>query len=91
MGAILEYEELEAKDKTELKAKFKHLQDDLCYMYGHDTYAGHLGIKDGLVINELLVAPEKAEQMIEDNEKWGPAQAIRIGKTRWLVGGWCAS
>lgn len=83
--------------KTQVHDEFVGLQRELCYENGHGSYAGHLGIKNGLRVNDRVFdnAEVAREWIIEHNDKCECADAVKFkeddGSIGWLVGGWCSS
>lgn len=97
MGAQFETATFPDMSEAELKKAFARKQDELRAERGSGRYQGHLGLKDGLAIvrGRTFASLDEAEQEADDNDKSGPAVALRYedgdGKARWLVAGWCRS
>ena len=99
MGAVNQYEGFNGKLTTvELTKAYAKRQEELRHEYGNNPYAGHLGIKTGLVIRNLEPFETEREACVWiDNAsgKWDPAVAVkcknRKGELIWLVGGLCPS
>jgi hypothetical protein len=54
MGACFDSVKIPVCSKEELKNKFRDIQEDYCAESGNDTYAGHIGIVNGLTITSKL-------------------------------------
>jgi rubrerythrin len=81
MGADLNtYTVSEDLTTEQVRKHFKEKQQELCYEYGNDGYAGHLGIKPGLSIKSLVFDSEdEAYDYIQENsDKWDDAIAVRF-------------
>lgn len=91
MGACFETVTIKAKNEIELRDKFAQMQRDLCYQYGHDTYAGHMGIVEGLEVrHKTFTTRREAVEWLDNNcEKWREAIAVKVGPGEWLVGAVC--
>jgi hypothetical protein len=91
MGGEYQELELEASDEIAVKAQYYAIVEECLYDHGHSGYSGTFAEKaDVDVINELHTEAT-ARAILEENDKWGNSQAIRIGDTKWLVGGWCSA
>lgn len=79
MGATFDITKFPMMSPKELYKEFGIKQQELCEQFGNDTYAGHLGIKDGLDIeNRKFESFAEAERWIADNnEKWNSAVAVQ--------------
>lgn len=81
MGSCFESVKLPATNREEMIVKFKEQQEYLCNEYGSGTYAGHIGIADGVQISNQIFKTEKEASDYVENEakKWGPAIAVKVG------------
>lgn len=83
MGACSQVTLIPACSEQKLREKFADLQETLRIEHGNDTYAGHLGIADGLVIDKKAFknTNDAYDYIIHHDvaKKWGPAVAVRIG------------
>jgi hypothetical protein len=65
--------------KSELRDEFRGEQEEARDQYGNDTYAGHLGIKGGLDIEDGRIFKDENEAcdyIEEHNGKWDSALAV---------------
>lgn len=81
MGACFDSTTFKASDEKTLKESFSHHQECLRYDNGSDTYAGHMGIAQGISItSKSFKTVSEAEDYVEQNaQKWGPAIAVKVG------------
>jgi hypothetical protein len=94
-----------AEGKT-AKEAFSRVVDQAQYDYGHSGYTGTIAEKTSFVIIQDCQTREdayaKARELMDDDDdrisdKWGPAGAIRIPKTKkdasagYLFFGWASS
>ncbi len=67
---------------TDAREVFNRLVEDAQYEYGHGGYTGTIAEKNGYkIVAEPMTKEEgkkKAYEMIEDNDKWGPAYCIPL-------------
>ena len=90
MGSTWQQERVAGK-KSEQTA-FDELKSELLYNFGHDPYAGHLGLKDYLIV----VSPESKSENIEKRlgeymddgrfDKWDGAGCMELkgaAYTKW--------
>ena len=90
MGAEYQEVRLDAK-REDLAARFRVLQDQHGYEYGHG-YSGSFAECHGLEItDESFNHKEEASEWLQDHaKKFGPALAVRVG-WEWIIGAWCSS
>lgn len=81
MGSCFNTVKFNASSEKEMKDKFSRYQEDLCSNHGNDTYAGHLGIVNGVSVASKSFPTENAahEWICENTDKWDSAQAVRVG------------
>ena len=96
MGCNFNTAQLTATTEKEAREAADRLQMDLLDQYGHDTYAGHLGICSHVEVgSRTAVTAEEAEEAASDLcEKWGPALLFKLSGEDdgyWLLVGYCAS
>jgi predicted RNA-binding Zn-ribbon protein involved in translation (DUF1610 family) len=85
MGAQFDTYYPNTTDVRQAKDLFYGRQQELCEQYGNDSYAGHLGIKDGLTIEDTLFNTEQEalDWLHENNNKWGSAHLVKYkGKVK---------
>ena len=53
----------------------------MCSERGQDTYAGHIGIVNGLDISSQVFKDSRTaeEWLVNNTEKWGSAKAVKVG------------
>jgi len=82
--------------KAEVNKKCQEVFEQAAYNYGHSGYTGTLAEKSGMSVNildETFDTEQEAEKYIcdtLDNDKWGPADVVKVKGQGWLVGGWCS-
>jgi hypothetical protein len=78
MGANFAVYDTGTDSWEEAQDLFREYQQQECHNYGDDTYAGHLGIKDGLVLVSKTFASyaEAEEYLMDSNGKWEAAEAV---------------
>lgn len=81
MGACFDSVSFGACSREQLKQKFLDFQERSCHENGADTYAGHLGIVNGLTISpKIFKDASSAEDYVSENtQKWEPALAVQVG------------
>lgn len=81
MGACFDSVQFSASSNTELQRKFKDHQESMCGEQGQDSYAGHIGIVNGLSItSQVFKTHTLAEEWLENNtQKWESAKAVKVG------------
>lgn len=81
MGAMYDATTFEASDIQTLKKNFSNYQSNSCYEKGNDSYAGHIGIANGLAVTDKTFATiEEAEDYVFNRAvKWGSAIAVKVG------------
>lgn len=81
MGANFDSLTFKPCSKEELEKQFKTAQNEMCEEYGHDTYAGHIGIASGLRISSrsFKTQNDAYEWVSENAEKWESAVAVQVG------------
>jgi predicted RNA-binding Zn-ribbon protein involved in translation (DUF1610 family) len=80
MGAIYRTVTLIATNQEDAIKEAKLEMDDLRSEYGVDTYAGHLGIKDGITFMGDFDTEEEANKVLKSNDKWGNAYLVSYKK-----------
>jgi hypothetical protein len=78
MGSEFNYY-IHSGTKEDLQSGFAEHQQDERHMNGTDTYAGHLGILNGLVVSNItpFASMEQARDYIDENHsKWESALAV---------------
>lgn len=81
MGSCFDSRTLKASDEKTMREKFSHIKADACSEYGNDSYAGHIGMTNGLeVSSKVFKNANEAHNYVESNaQKWGPAIAVKVG------------
>lgn len=81
MGACFDSVTFKACDVETLHQKFEDYQDSMRCENGSDSYAGHIGIANGLNVSTMVFKDTKAANEYVSNraEKWGAAIAVKVG------------
>lgn len=81
MGACFDSVQFAASNTAELQKRFKDHQEGMCSDRGQDTYAGHIGIVNGLSITSQVFKDSKAgeEWLVNNTQKWESAKAVKVG------------
>jgi hypothetical protein len=82
MGASFEMVRIKSSNIEGALSHFKDIQSSLLVEYGCDSYAGHLGIKEGIEYKGHFDTEEQAEEMLNKNGKWSPAFLVSYGKIK---------
>jgi len=91
MGACNDGATIKAESVSDLKKKFKELQEELAYQHGH-SYSGTLAECSGI---KVVNCPETEKNDIfawiwDKCEKWEEALAVEVEEGVYLVGGMCS-
>lgn len=81
MGGEFNARVFQTDDSSEVKKEFDRWVADARYERGHGPYTGSIGEKDGLRfsgVGPFKNVDEAEEYLINNNEKWGPAEAVRF-------------
>jgi hypothetical protein len=95
MGASFASEIVKAKDKQELRTKFRELCDDARYMHGHGGYTGTFAEKDGISIlsppsGQEFWTTDQLDETDTADDKWGPVAAGLIAEGTYYLCGYCS-
>lgn len=85
-------------DERQVAKKFAKMQDEERRYYGDNPYGGNWSNFSGIKFlrNKQYAAGKKgqreaADWILDNHDKWGAALAVKVGKNRWMVGGWVAT
>lgn len=81
MGACFDSVTFKACDEKTMHQKFEDYQDDMRAENGSDTYAGHIGIVNGLTVSTRSFKDMKAahDYVSNNTDKYSPAIAVKVG------------
>ena len=81
MGACFDTVSFKASNDKKLKEDFARYQEIQCDENGSDAYAGHIGIANGLVIeNKTFKTSNEAHEYLANRaKKWEAAIAVKVG------------
>jgi len=81
MGACFDSRTFKASSEKKLKEDFAEYQEHMCNENGQDSYAGHIGIANGLIIeNKTFKNENEAHDYVSNRaEKWQAAVAVKVG------------
>ena len=79
MGASYIDLTIEACDENTLKQKYSDFEKDSSYQYGNDAYSGTLKYGVRICIKTFKTSEEAEEWVSENQQKWGPSYAVKIG------------
>jgi hypothetical protein len=95
MGAEFNFMVIEKEmSEDELKEKWAEIKEKAEYDHGHSGYTGSFAEKNDIEIieTEKPMEEKEAEKFImNNNDKWGDASAIKLNNGKWCIGGWCSS
>lgn len=94
MGAVFNFEQLEATNDRDAKKEVESLICQARYEYGHGGYTGSFAEVDGCLINKSFLFDSifaTEEWLGEHAEKWGPAIIVLTKDGIYCVGAICSS
>lgn len=94
MGAQFNTAMLRATNDPDAYKEGEALIEKALYDHGHAGYSGSFAECNGVNVDSTFMfdSAQAAEEWLMDNaEKWGPMEIVKVNNGPYIAGAWCSS